>query len=327
MEGLKKRIDGISPLIGKRRIAYLDYPMYGNIGDLLIMIGNLAFFRKNRFMISSSMTAFEVNRRPIPADDVIILQGGGNFGDLYPLHQDFRESIIRRHKENRILVFPQTLFFRSDEKYRKTCGTLSGHPDLHIFCRDSNSHELARRMTKNVYMMPDTAHYLWGESWISTEYPESDAMTYGKLALLRTDQERKPVSSPDIEADKIMDWPSLVGKHEAKIALMKKVWKTSRRLGLECRLVDGIKLGFWQNYARRLIEDAVKEFRRARMIVTDRLHGHILACLMSKKHELLDNSYGKLFKYHDAWTAESPLVARVERDINTRTPGIDGYRP
>ena len=33
-------------LIGKRSFHYVDIPMHGNIGDLLIMQGTMEFFRK-----------------------------------------------------------------------------------------------------------------------------------------------------------------------------------------------------------------------------------------------------------------------------------------
>jgi pyruvyl transferase EpsO len=47
---------------------------------------------------------------------------------------------------------------------------------------------------------------------------------------------------------------------------------------------------------------------RGRVAVTDRLHGHILCTLLGVPHVLLDNSYGKLRRFHDAWTSDSPLT-------------------
>ena len=48
-----------------------------------------------------------------------------------------------------------------------------------------------------------------------------------------------------------------------------------------------------------------------RRIVTDRLHGHILALLLGIRHIILDNDYGKVAAYHAAWTAGSPLVRQA----------------
>jgi glycosyltransferase involved in cell wall biosynthesis len=46
-------------------------------------------------------------------------------------------------------------------------------------------------------------------------------------------------------------------------------------------------------------------------IVTDRLHGHILAIMMKKQHELHDNNYGKNRSFHQTWTSTCPLVTFV----------------
>jgi pyruvyl transferase EpsO len=45
-----------------------------------------------------------------------------------------------------------------------------------------------------------------------------------------------------------------------------------------------------------------------RVVVTDRLHGHILSLLLGIPHVVLDNSYGKLHQFVAAWTESSPLV-------------------
>jgi pyruvyl transferase EpsO len=64
----------------------------------------------------------------------------------------------------------------------------------------------------------------------------------------------------------------------------------------------------WAAYANRLIGDAVDLFAASDHVVTDRLHGHILACLMDKPSTVVDNFYGKNFSYVNAWTAGSGLV-------------------
>jgi len=43
----------------------------------------------------------------------------------------------------------------------------------------------------------------------------------------------------------------------------------------------------------QILCSAIRLIGQSRRIVTDRLHGHILAIMMGKEHELHDNSYGK----------------------------------
>ncbi|KAJ1562534.1 hypothetical protein HK405_010973 [Cladochytrium tenue] len=47
---------------------------------------------------------------------------------------------------------------------------------------------------------------------------------------------------------------------------------------------------------------------RGRLVVTNRLHGHILSMLMGKPHVLLDNLHGKVVNYHATWTQTCTLA-------------------
>jgi pyruvyl transferase EpsO len=39
-----------------------------------------------------------------------------------------------------------------------------------------------------------------------------------------------------------------------------------------------------------------------KVVMTDRLHGHLLALLLGRDNVLLDNSYGKLRSFYETWT-------------------------
>jgi pyruvyl transferase EpsO len=63
------------------------------------------------------------------------------------------------------------------------------------------------------------------------------------------------------------------------------------------------------------------------VLVTDRLHGHILADLLDLPHVALDNDYGKLAAYVAAWppaaafdsaTSTTDAVRLAERRVGTR---------
>jgi pyruvyl transferase EpsO len=47
-------------------------------------------------------------------------------------------------------------------------------------------------------------------------------------------------------------------------------------------------------------------------VVTDRLHAHILCLLLGIPHAVLDNSYGKLTRFLDAWTGDIAGVHRAD---------------
>jgi exopolysaccharide biosynthesis predicted pyruvyltransferase EpsI len=45
--------------------------------------------------------------------------------------------------------------------------------------------------------------------------------------------------------------------------------------------------------------------------VTDRLHGHILSDLLGIPHVVLDNEYGKIAAYLDAWPVPKGIVTKA----------------
>jgi tetratricopeptide (TPR) repeat protein len=72
---------------------------------------------------------------------------------------------------------------------------------------------------------------------------------------------------------------------------------------------------------------AVRLFSKGRRIVTDRLHGHILAIMMRKEHDLYDNSYGKNSAFYKTWTGASPLVTFIGRMASGTPSEVKSSRP
>jgi pyruvyl transferase EpsO len=58
--------------------------------------------------------------------------------------------------------------------------------------------------------------------------------------------------------------------------------------------------------AREQLRTALRAIGAGEVLVTDRLHGHILALLGGVPHVLLDNSYGKLSAFRASSRSASP---------------------
>lgn len=136
MQRLSDLVAGIAGLVPEGRPAvYLDYPVHLNVGDLLIEAGTEQFFKHCGVNIVERRSAYDFGaaaRQRVTPDSVILLHGGGNFGDLYPLHQQFREAVIAAFPQNRIVMLPQTLHFESPGALAACAGRFARHPDLHI---------------------------------------------------------------------------------------------------------------------------------------------------------------------------------------------------
>lgn len=295
-----KQHDFIKILIGNKSFIYLDIPVYGNIGDLLIMAGTVSYFKKNKLTPRIAAPIFAFDLEWITPDDVIVFQGGGNFGDLYSGMQELRERVALEKPDNRIIILPQTIHFSSNEAMLRSAKVFAHHKDVHLCVRDENSYSIANKFTNQVYLAPDMAHHLYPLVY-------NDAPNKKILLLRRSDNEQSTKDIKDIGYDTITDWPELVGDRAVFFRFFYLVMRAFYRVGLG-RLGNRIFTKLWFKYTETLITDAVNLFAIHEYILTDRLHGHILACLMAKPNSVLDNSYGKNFGYYKAWTMQSDIV-------------------
>ncbi|PWD88630.1 polysaccharide pyruvyl transferase family protein [Ignatzschineria cameli] len=301
MTSLMRKHDPLLKIIKDHPVHYLDIPVYSNIGDLLIMQGSLNFLNKNSIKISRMASAIDYEFPKIPENHIILLQDGGNLGDLYHLHQDFREKIIKKYPNNTIIILPQTIYFESKENYRNCYKLYSQHKSLHICVRDQVSQSLAEKMSKNVYLMPDMAHHLYPIKPLNHPIKET-------LFLSRIDKEAGNTPSR-IEADTITDWDLLIGKKH--LYIIKKFFKTLRFCEKhKIAWLSKITIKLWVKYTNYLIKKAVQLFSDHDKVITNRLHAHILSSLINKEHQVIDNSYGKNSTYIQQWTQNSELLLK-----------------
>ncbi|GAB2671447.1 polysaccharide pyruvyl transferase family protein [Paenibacillus thermoaerophilus] len=304
MLGLKKSLRQILKAIpAGSDMYYIDYPVYGNVGDMLILKGAERFFGDNGIRVRARYSAddFEPGIR-VPDSCIIVLQGGGNFGDLYPRHQKLRESIVERYPGHRIVILPQTIHFNDEHAYDRTAELFNRHRDLHLFIRDREGFERAKgKFTCNLYLSPDMAHQLYP---IAPERaPDKEWMRF-----LRTDRETNEAQLRAIAGltGEAFDWDTMLSRSDKRIIYwMGRAMRSRLRAGrLPLQKI-------WYGQVDRLTGKAIRLFSSYRKVATSRLHGHILCCLMDKENVLFDNSYGKNSNYYRTWTHVCPN-ARLE---------------
>ncbi|WP_138493784.1 polysaccharide pyruvyl transferase family protein [Paenibacillus pinistramenti] len=315
MAELKEKLQGILQAVpAGSEIYYVDYPLYNNGGDMLIMKGTEKFFKDYGIRILGRYNLFDFpDQLKAAPGSIFVLQGGGNFGDLYVHHQEIRERVVQQFPDHRIVILPQTIYFTSEENYDKSAAIFNAHSDLHLFVRDEPGYELAKRKfyRNHVYLSPDMAHQLW--PIVSSRKAEKDT-----LFFLRTDIEAGDAQphAGQLDPRDCRDWDSLFTHAESRVTHhLSRVCRLDKKLGgsLPTRL-------FWYKYTDYLIGKAVNLFGSYREVHTSRLHGHILACLMDKPHVLLDNSYGKNSLYYRTWTHSFGNARLVQDEPITPIP-------
>jgi exopolysaccharide biosynthesis predicted pyruvyltransferase EpsI len=62
-----------------------------------------------------------------------------------------------------------------------------------------------------------------------------------------------------------------------------------------------VRVSKYQAKALQRVQRGVRQLSRARTVITDRLHVHIISILLGKEHAVLDNSYGKIGRFRAAF--------------------------
>lgn len=299
-------------LDGARRVAILDFPDHGNVGDSAIWLGERQALDALGVEVVYACSCDTYDRgalvRRLGRTGVVLLHGGGNFGDLYPRHQAFREHVLDDLTEHAVVQLPQTVWFDRPERLERTRAVVSRHGRFSMLVRDQASAELARAVAPGeVSICPDPATAL---SLTPTRSPAADL-----LWLLRADKEA-PARHGRITDDPHAVWADWPGD---PLPTRARVWATRQagRLTTRAALPPTVWTSdpdTWDARARARLDRGLALLSSARVVVTDRLHGHILSDLLDLPHVMLDNSYGKMASYTRTWGI-TPGRSRLVDDL------------
>ena len=301
----------LAPLLEPGRpVALIDFPNHGNVGDVLIWLGERRWLRRHgievAYVADQRSYSPAVLRRRIGRSTVLI-HGGGNLGDVWPQWQRFRERVVAELRDQRVVQLPQSVHFATEDGTRRAAAALGGHPDLHVLCRDEPSVAFVReRLGVRAELTPDMAFALGPLRRLG----EPDT---GLLVLSRTDAERTSDALTAGDA-LVTDWttqgPDDIGWSRAWESLQRRSWNVGARMHRPTPqtllALRGLGVAYeWlardrARFGRRLLS-------RGRVVLTDRLHAHVLSLLLGIPNVVVDTGYGKLTRFVGAWTASSSL--------------------
>ena len=227
----------------------------------------------------------------------------------------FRERIIELLPDMRIIQLPQSVHF-DDEVGKSRFGQIARtHQDFHILVRDRASLAILKQLNLKVELCPDMAFALGAVA-------ESNEPVVDLVWLARTDHESVGQQKEEISVTtEKLDWlhgepGRFYSKFAAKFTVrirrtVQMVYRHSKFLRDNAWAINS---AFFDSLAQSRFERGLRILSRGKVIVTDRLHGHILSTLLGKPQVLFDNHYRKIGNYLDCFSLSREAIFYVADD-------------
>jgi pyruvyl transferase EpsO len=278
----------------RSRVALLDFPDHTNVGDSAIWLGELATLKhlESKICYVATLTTYRAERlrRALGPDGIVLLHGGGNFGDLWPRHQDHREQVVRELGDYPIVQLPQSICFQDRARLEEARRVLQSHDRLTVVVRDNDSLAVAHeKLELAAVLCPDSAFAIGAIAprrgpvqpvvWLSRDDHEGSA---------------SPVSSSEgvIREDWIQEPATLLLR---AVALVRRLPHPPQ--GLSRRMFEAL--------VEARVARGCALIGRGAALVTNRLHGMILSILMGIPPFVYDTRQGKIGAFHRTWLADS----------------------
>ncbi|KAF7459079.1 Polysaccharide pyruvyl transferase [Cryptosporidium felis] len=288
----------------------------------------LYYCTSNKFHKHCDLNIAKKNACKQLIEPTIFLTGGGNLGGLWSIYENERREIFEKFREYNIVIFPQSLALKNIYE-NPNFEYLMRHKKLIIFVRDVYTFEYLKKLEdKNensnsetapkLFLIPDIVTSLFAIKLKTNKLYEEKINVYDIIWLNREDREAKiiekniNVTHESKYSFKIDDWtkfsPTIYSKG---ISMGKKTIKELRDHSdtNNCRGLENIDMETDASFEEFSIGISLQRFcaglefiAQGKVIITNRLHGHIFSSLLKKKQVLLDTKYRKIRNYYDTWS-------------------------
>ncbi|KAK7091501.1 uncharacterized protein [Littorina saxatilis] len=270
---------------GKKYAVVFDLASHENKGDAAITIGELILLENMGIEIlffvnvgacndKNFQHALKLAQQHSMDEVVVLMHGGGNiFG--YASADWCRDKALKLFPGYKTVLFSQSIYMYANQNhFNFAWKNYCCNPNLTLLMRDRLSLHIARRLFANgthIVLTPDMAIQLGHLTRFAPPY-------YDVIWQRRGDGENPLLGK--------------VPKLPGNVTMWKWDW-----LGMSSLKAEGTV-----KRAMHIMHNGLAILQQGRVLVTDRLHGHILSVLLDIPHVLLDNCHQKLSSFHNTWT-------------------------
>ncbi|MDN3497303.1 polysaccharide pyruvyl transferase family protein [Planococcus sp. APC 4015] len=283
---------------GVHRLVLTDFPDYANIGDSAIALGQREYWRQSGIVVEATYSWRTIAPRVYESSVPVAIQGGGNFGGLYPQHGEHRYRLAERlRSDTELIQEPQSVHFATDADRAEFAERMATRRRLRMAVRDHASLEAVGGLVEDVMLAPDSVHMLGRIESVPPSVPV--------VHLLRRDAES---AAPGHRADAV-DWPDMTFADRLRTRVSRTVFE-----GAVTRTMNRSTERWFADASQRLAT-GVALLAPGETIVTDRLHAMLIALQMGRRVIAIDNANGKLTSYAATWLDDLDLPLAFAADV------------
>ncbi len=271
-------------------------PEFSNLGDNAIMIAEVEFLKKcgipskaiECITEKEFLKDYKIISKLIGEKSLICGHGGGNMGNQYGSEEKVRRTMLECFPNNKIIIFPQTIFFVGENKEtdeQESVKYYNGRANLTLIAREKESYRIMQKL------YPDTEILLTPDIVLSAEMETFDVVPQkrkGVLFCLRNDVEK--VLSEEV---------------------LRKLKEYVKKCGQEYSETDMYSDCDINNDNRKdCIRRKMQEFCRSELVITDRLHGMVFAAITDTPCIVFNNYNHKVEGVYQ-WIKHLPYIKYV----------------
>ncbi len=249
-------------MFSKKRIFLIGTEDFNDLKDHHIAISEMEYLQNtfpdysiieitaSEYLTVRYMLSFIIRNR-----DLICIPGGGNMENVNSLEECIRGDVMRKYRNNRKIIFPQTIHYDSsedgilqlvrDQSFIKKCKNVT------LCVREQSSYELAKQYFDcNVVLIPDILLY-------SNYHKRFSFERLGAVLLLHSDREGALSRQDKLQIESIVQ------------QYIKNLQRNDTILNSNISVFD----------RREVVVAFVKKIAKAKIVVTDHLHGMLLCVI------------------------------------------------
>lgn len=261
----------------------ISTPCYGNVGDHTIELAQQEILEQCRLLkYSIDISSIEysylkgVLKRFIYVNDIIIIDGGGNFGDTWPETMQNINEIVLTYLNNRIFVFPESWYFSETNEGKdllnESIQILNSHNNLIIYARDGWSYKEMKVHLNNVVVRYSFDVVLFKQ--------------YSPCCVVN-DTIKVGISVRD-------------DKESVNEILLNRIRNDLGELDVDVIDICNDTYVYTDKKMReKFFKTIIERYEECDIIITDRFHGFIFSILCRKPCMIIDNITGKIKHFYD----------------------------